>query len=120
MARRHYRIGHGIGRSGDLGEVQPKAAGSSLMMKLVNSLLLDTIRYMGKILILYYLIVVIKYLVSYQVCSSTISTISLSHRCEDYCWLFYGSNGNWYDFGLVHVDFEAGSPGCKICPLVSY
>lgn len=48
VARRHYRIGHGIGRSGDLGEVQPKAAGSSLMMKLVNSLLLDTIRYMGK------------------------------------------------------------------------
>lgn len=47
VARRHYRIGHGIGRSGDLGEVQPKAAGSSLMMKLVNSLLLDTIRYMG-------------------------------------------------------------------------
>lgn len=50
VARRHYRIGHGIGRSGDLGEVQPKAAGSSLMMKLVNSLLLDTIRYMGKFL----------------------------------------------------------------------
>ena len=47
VARRHYRIGHGIGRSGDLSEVQPKAAGSSLMMKLVNSLLHDTIRFMG-------------------------------------------------------------------------
>ncbi|XP_049859795.1 O-phosphoseryl-tRNA(Sec) selenium transferase isoform X1 [Schistocerca gregaria] len=47
VARRHYRLGHGIGRSGDLGEVQPKAAGSSLMNKLTNSLVLDVIRYMG-------------------------------------------------------------------------
>lgn len=48
VARRHYRLGHGIGRSGDLGEVQPKAAGSSLMNKLTNSLVLDVIRYMGE------------------------------------------------------------------------
>jgi hypothetical protein len=48
VARRHYRFGHGIGRSGDLGEVQPKAAGSSLMNKLTNSLVLDVIRFMGK------------------------------------------------------------------------
>ncbi|KAK7873918.1 hypothetical protein R5R35_012932 [Gryllus longicercus] len=47
VAQRHYRLGHGIGRSGDLGEVQPKAAGSSLMNKLTNSLVLDVIRYMG-------------------------------------------------------------------------
>jgi O-phospho-L-seryl-tRNASec:L-selenocysteinyl-tRNA synthase len=47
VARRHYRLGHGIGRSGDLGEVQPKAAGSSLMNKLTNSLVLDVIRFMG-------------------------------------------------------------------------
>ncbi|BES90072.1 Soluble liver antigen/liver pancreas antigen (SHypothetical protein/LP autoantigen) [Nesidiocoris tenuis] len=47
VARRHYRLGHGIGRSGDIGEVQPKAAGSSLLTKLANALLLDTIRFMG-------------------------------------------------------------------------
>ncbi|XP_063220702.1 O-phosphoseryl-tRNA(Sec) selenium transferase [Bacillus rossius redtenbacheri] len=47
VARRHYRLGHGIGRSGDLAEVQPKAAGSSLMNKLTNALVLDVIRYMG-------------------------------------------------------------------------
>nr|CAD7456595.1 unnamed protein product [Timema tahoe] len=47
VARRHYRLGHGIGRSGDLGEVQPKAAGSSLMNKLNNCLVLDVIRFMG-------------------------------------------------------------------------
>ncbi|CAH0382722.1 unnamed protein product [Bemisia tabaci] len=47
VSRRHYRMGHGIGRSGDIGEVQPKAAGSSLLIKLTNALLLDTIRFMG-------------------------------------------------------------------------
>lgn len=47
VARRHYRLGHGIGRSGDLAEVQPKAAGSSLLNKLTNSLVLDVIRFMG-------------------------------------------------------------------------
>lgn len=47
VARRYYRMGHGIGRSGDIGEVQPKAAGSSLLTKLTNALLLDTIRFMG-------------------------------------------------------------------------
>lgn len=48
VARRHFRMGHGIGRSGDLEEVQPKAAGSSLMYKLTNALVLEVIRYMGK------------------------------------------------------------------------
>jgi O-phospho-L-seryl-tRNASec:L-selenocysteinyl-tRNA synthase len=48
VARRHYRLAHGIGRSGDLGEVQPKAAGSSLMNKLTNALVLDVIRFTGE------------------------------------------------------------------------
>ncbi|KAJ8382083.1 hypothetical protein SKAU_G00028610 [Synaphobranchus kaupii] len=34
VARRHYRLIHGIGRSGDIAAVQPKAAGSSLLNKL--------------------------------------------------------------------------------------
>lgn len=50
VARRHFRMGHGIGRSGDLEEVQPKAAGSSLMYKLSNALVLEVMRYMGKII----------------------------------------------------------------------
>lgn len=44
VARRHFRMGHGVGRSGDLCEVQPKALGSSLMYKLANSLVLDILK----------------------------------------------------------------------------
>ncbi|XP_076043394.1 sec synthetase isoform X2 [Oratosquilla oratoria] len=44
---RHYRLGHGIGRSGDLAEVQPKAAGSSLLYKLSNAVVLDIIKSSG-------------------------------------------------------------------------
>ena len=43
-----YRLGHGIGRSGDIAAIQPKAAGSSLLMKLTNSLVLDCIKRCGK------------------------------------------------------------------------
>ena len=38
VSRRHYHMSHGIGRSGDIAEVQPKAAGSSLMYKLATGL----------------------------------------------------------------------------------
>lgn len=44
---RHYGLCHGIGRSGELGAVQPKAAGSSLIMKLTNLMLLDALRLAG-------------------------------------------------------------------------
>lgn len=47
VERRHFNLGHGIGRSGDLTEVQPKAAGSSLINKLANSLMLDIIKLSG-------------------------------------------------------------------------
>ncbi|KAL8583987.1 hypothetical protein ACOMHN_048594 [Nucella lapillus] len=47
VARRHYRLAHGIGRSGDITAVQPKAAGSSVLMKLTNSLALDAIKLSG-------------------------------------------------------------------------
>ncbi|ALC45368.1 CG1427 [Drosophila busckii] len=47
VARRHYNFGHGIGRSGDLLEAQPKAAGSTLLSNLTNALLLDLIRTLG-------------------------------------------------------------------------
>ncbi|KAI9027839.1 O-phosphoseryl-tRNA selenium transferase [Hyaloraphidium curvatum] len=47
VAQRHYRFGHGIGRSGDIAEVQPKAAGSSLIQKLTNYLVTDALRIAG-------------------------------------------------------------------------
>ncbi|RWS30331.1 O-phosphoseryl-tRNA(Sec) selenium transferase-like protein [Leptotrombidium deliense] len=47
VAERHYHFGHGIGRSGDLNEVQPKAAGSSLLNILANRLVLDIFRNCG-------------------------------------------------------------------------
>ncbi|XP_013099593.2 O-phosphoseryl-tRNA(Sec) selenium transferase [Stomoxys calcitrans] len=47
VAQRHYRFGHGIGRSGDLLEAQPKAVGSTILAQLTNALLLDLIQSMG-------------------------------------------------------------------------
>ncbi|XP_017082278.1 O-phosphoseryl-tRNA(Sec) selenium transferase [Drosophila eugracilis] len=47
VARRNYNFGHGIGRSGDLLEAQPKAAGSTLLGHLTNALLLDLLRGIG-------------------------------------------------------------------------
>jgi len=43
-----FRLSHGIGRSGDIAAVQPKAAGSSLLMKLTNCMVLDAIKMAGK------------------------------------------------------------------------
>lgn len=47
VARRHYNFGHGMGRSGDLLEAQPKAAGSTLLASLTNALLLDLLHTLG-------------------------------------------------------------------------
>ncbi|KAG8190429.1 hypothetical protein JTE90_009266 [Oedothorax gibbosus] len=47
VARRHFYMGHGIGRSGDITEVQPKAAGSSLIGQLTNCMALDLLRSIG-------------------------------------------------------------------------
>ncbi|XP_065354399.1 O-phosphoseryl-tRNA(Sec) selenium transferase [Calliphora vicina] len=47
VARRHYNFGHGIGRSGDLLEAQPKAVGSSILSQLTNAMLLDLMRAIG-------------------------------------------------------------------------
>eukprot|EP01135_Chromosphaera_perkinsii_P008094 Nk52_evm10s1129 gene=Nk52_evmTU10s1129 len=45
VKERHFSFGHGIGRSGDLCEVQPKAAGSSLIYKITNCMILDLIKH---------------------------------------------------------------------------
>ncbi|XP_047128786.1 O-phosphoseryl-tRNA(Sec) selenium transferase isoform X1 [Hydra vulgaris] len=47
VAERHFFFGHGIGRSGDIAEVQPKAAGSSILAKLTNSITLDILKLSG-------------------------------------------------------------------------
>ncbi|CAB3977134.1 O-phosphoseryl-tRNA(Sec) selenium transferase [Paramuricea clavata] len=47
VSRRHYRFSHGIGRSGDVTAVQPKAAGSSLILKLTSAMALDVIKLTG-------------------------------------------------------------------------
>nr|CCC53908.1 conserved hypothetical protein, fragment [Trypanosoma vivax Y486] len=47
VERRHYGFAHGIGRSGDLCSDQPKAAGSSLLYKLTNNMMLDLLRLAG-------------------------------------------------------------------------
>ncbi|KAK7198492.1 SLA/LP autoantigen-like protein [Novymonas esmeraldas] len=47
VRQRHFHFTHGIGRSGDLVSEQPKAAGSSLLYKLTNVMMLDLLRQAG-------------------------------------------------------------------------
>lgn len=47
VAARHWGLGHGVGRSGDVAAVQPKAAGSSLLYALTNRLALHAVRVCG-------------------------------------------------------------------------
>lgn len=47
VAARHWHMGHGMGRSGELGAIQPKAAGSSLIAQLTRHLVLDAIHISG-------------------------------------------------------------------------
>lgn len=47
VASRNFGLGHGIGRSGDVMAVQPKAAGSSLMVQLTNYLAAHALRLAG-------------------------------------------------------------------------
>ena len=44
VLQRHFGLGHGIGRSGDVMEAQPKAVGSSALLRLTLKLTLDAIR----------------------------------------------------------------------------
>ncbi|XP_037896598.1 O-phosphoseryl-tRNA(Sec) selenium transferase-like isoform X3 [Glossina fuscipes] len=47
VINRNYGFGHGIGRSGDLLDAQPKAVGSTIVAQLSNALVLDVIRLQG-------------------------------------------------------------------------
>lgn len=44
VSSRHFGLGHGIGRSGDVMEPQPKAVGSSALLRLCLRLTLDAVR----------------------------------------------------------------------------
>lgn len=44
VAHRHFGLSHGMGRSGDITEPQPKAVGSSVLVKLALLLVLDVVR----------------------------------------------------------------------------
>jgi len=44
VAHRHFGLSHGMGRSGDITEPQPKAVGSSALVKLTLLLVLDIVR----------------------------------------------------------------------------
>ncbi|GAQ82108.1 O-phospho-L-seryl-tRNASec:L-selenocysteinyl-tRNA synthase [Klebsormidium nitens] len=45
--KRHYGMAHGIGRSGSITDEQPKAAGSTLLAKLSNALVKDSLEIAG-------------------------------------------------------------------------
>lgn len=47
VSQRNFGFAHGVGRSGELSAVQPKAAGSSLLYKLCNFMALDAIHIAG-------------------------------------------------------------------------
>jgi len=47
VSRRHFGMAHGMGRSGDVNAVQPKAAGSSLMVQLCNYMAAHALRIAG-------------------------------------------------------------------------
>jgi O-phospho-L-seryl-tRNASec:L-selenocysteinyl-tRNA synthase len=44
VSQRHYGLSHGMGRSGDITEPQPKAVGSSVLVKLTLLMVLDIVR----------------------------------------------------------------------------
>lgn len=47
VSRRHFGLAHGIGRSGDIAEVQPKAAGSSIIYILATYLMRHALQISG-------------------------------------------------------------------------
>jgi O-phospho-L-seryl-tRNASec:L-selenocysteinyl-tRNA synthase len=44
VSQRHWGLAHGMGRSGDLAEAQPKALGSTILVQLTKDLVLDALR----------------------------------------------------------------------------
>eukprot|EP00055_Hartaetosiga_balthica_P012691 m.62429 g.62429 ORF g.62429 m.62429 type:complete len:502 (-) comp8030_c3_seq3:1882-3387(-) len=47
VSRIHFRLGHGVGRSGDIAAIQPKAAGSSLLARVAEGMMLHLLQACG-------------------------------------------------------------------------
>jgi O-phospho-L-seryl-tRNASec:L-selenocysteinyl-tRNA synthase len=47
VSKRNFGLIHGIGRSGDVTELQPKAVGSSFLLKLCTSLVTNLLKFIG-------------------------------------------------------------------------
>ncbi|GJQ73098.1 hypothetical protein Trydic_g1727 [Trypoxylus dichotomus] len=87
VAKRNFYFLHGIGRSGDLTEPQPKAIGSSILYKLTNELLNGLMTVYG--IDLKCLLIPIPLGVSLMLC---LSTINLQKRLAEYVIWFREDN----------------------------
>lgn len=111
-----FRLIHGIGRSGDISAVQPKAAGSSLLNKLTNSVVLDVIKLAGRC----------KFKKSQLFVKlhhgflMFISDLLFVCRCPDSDQLLCGSYGNGHESNSVFFNIEAQETKGKIHCLASY
>ena len=108
VARRHALLSHGIGRSGDINAVQPKAAGSSLLNKLTNELVLDAIHILGLRTVTHAL--VIPMATGRSLVSSFVSHIS--------DWIFFLFAR--YDHDIVFSRAEKATAEISLCALVAY
>ena len=119
-----FRLGHGIGRSGDITAVQPKAAGSSIIMKLSNALILDLIRQTGKQVSMngklhnhndrsLFMIACVK-------CPNYINclfSLIWKFRCYFRQICFYCSHGHWNDLDSLLADLATFPTWCQICDM---
>lgn len=111
-----FRLIHGIGRSGDISAIQPKAAGSSLLNKLTNSVVLDVIKLAGRC----------KFEKSHflvKLCHGffmLISDLLFMCRCPDSGQLLCGSNGNRHESNSMFFNIEAQETKGKIHYLATY
>lgn len=110
-----FRLIHGIGRSGDISAVQPKAAGSSLLNKLTNSVVLDIIKLAGRCKSKNI------YVYTYPVFFVLISDFCFFMcRCPDSDQLLCGSYGNWHESNSVFFNIAAQETKGKIHYLATY
>lgn len=74
--RRHFGLTHGIGRSGDIAEVQPKAGGSSIISKITSELALHALHFRGLKSLKSCLVVPIATGMSIMLCLSTLKNMN--------------------------------------------
>ena len=106
VARRHNYLSHGIGRSGDINAIQPKAAGSSLLNKLTNELVLDAVHILGLRTINHALVI--------PMATGRI-LVSLIDRIHTNVWTFLFTR---YDYYSVFINIEKTTTTVSLCSLV--